>query len=375
MKIQIVWSYYDSYLQAFYAKHPGIDQQSYQTQADAFVGDFFCWPTYLAPEFRLQGHETEVVIANARPLQGAWARECALNGTLKGSDWREIAVAQVRRFRPDVLWLQGNQNFLGAFLSSVRSSVRAVVAWNAEARDWSADWRGVDLVLSSHDNLVAGFRSRGLSAKRLLPCFSRSVLDAVHPAADKRQALLFTGSLVPTRFSRRLRVLCGLRGKVPLEILGEIPEVRFRPWRVGSTISGLRLAALRRSGIIKPAVFGKEMFTALAQYAVCLNVHTDAAADNAGNIRLFEATGIGTSVLTDQQTNIASLFASDEEVVTFSSTAEAVEKARFLLEHAEARNEIARRAQRRTLVDHSSEVRAHEALDIFTDLTARAKVV
>jgi spore maturation protein CgeB len=58
-------------------------------------------------------------------------------------------------------------------------------------------------------------------------------------------------------------------------------------------------------------------------------------------LRLFETTGIGTCLLTDWKPNISELF----EPVTYRSPAEALEKARGLLDHEPERQKIARAGQ------------------------------
>ena len=100
-------------------------------------------------------------------------------------------------------------------------------------------------------------------------------------------------------------------------------------------------------------VFGIGMYRILRQSRVTFNRHTDAAEDSVGNMRMFQATGVGTCLLTDTGRNMADLFEEDHEVVTYSSIEECVEKANYLLEHDDVRRQIAAAGQRRTLKDHT----------------------
>lgn len=101
------------------------------------------------------------------------------------------------------------------------------------------------------------------------------------------------------------------------------------------------------------AVFGTQMFKLLRRSKVTFNIHTDARDGDVGNMRLFEATGVGACLLTDSGANMGDLFEADSEVVTYSSPDEAVEKARFLLANETVRKQIASAGQRRTLKDHT----------------------
>ncbi|MDQ3755068.1 MAG: glycosyltransferase, partial [Acidobacteriota bacterium] len=74
---------------------------------------------------------------------------------------------------------------------------------------------------------------------------------------------------------------------------------------------------------------------------------------SASNMRLFEATGVGSCLLTDWRANISTLFEPDREVVTYRNAEECIEKATYLLDHESERQQIARAGQRRTLREHT----------------------
>jgi spore maturation protein CgeB len=81
-------------------------------------------------------------------------------------------------------------------------------------------------------------------------------------------------------------------------------------------------------------------------------------------MRMFEATGVGSCLLTEHMDRMAELFEPDKEVVTYKSAEECVEKALYLLDNRAERAAIARAGQDKTLRDHNFTVRAHE-LDEF----------
>ena len=112
-------------------------------------------------------------------------------------------------------------------------------------------------------------------------------------------------------------------------------------------------------------VFGIDMYRVLRQSKVTFNRHVDAAEDSVGNMRMFEATGVGTCLLTDTGKNMSDLFEPDKEAVTYRSIDEAVEKAKYLLEHDDVRRQIAAAGQRRTLKDHTVMNRCQQIDDIL----------
>jgi hypothetical protein len=112
--------------------------------------------------------------------------------------------------------------------------------------------------------------------------------------------------------------------------------------------------------VMSPAVFGSDMLEQLAHSRVVLNVHADSSPHYASNMRLFETTGVGALLLTEWRKNISDLFEPDKEVVTYKNAEECVEKARWLLSHPDECTTIAFAGQKRTLRDHTFDIRAEQ---------------
>jgi spore maturation protein CgeB len=105
-------------------------------------------------------------------------------------------------------------------------------------------------------------------------------------------------------------------------------------------------------------VFGLDMYQLLHDSQITLNTHIDIALEWASNMRLYEATGVGTCLLTDWQDDLSELFVPDKEVVTYRNANEAVEKANYLLTHDNERRAIAHAGKKRTLAEHTFDKRA-----------------
>jgi spore maturation protein CgeB len=82
-----------------------------------------------------------------------------------------------------------------------------------------------------------------------------------------------------------------------------------------------------------PAVFGLPMYQKLRDSKVTLNTHIDISPRSASNMRLFEAAGVGTCLLTDWRENLRDLYEPDIEVATYRSPNECIEKVHFLLQN------------------------------------------
>lgn len=109
-----------------------------------------------------------------------------------------------------------------------------------------------------------------------------------------------------------------------------------------------------------PSLFGVDMFKKMHSSRVTLNCHPPLAEGEVGNMRMFEATGAGACLLTDDGTNMKDLFEDGKELVTYKNADDCIEKVNYLLSHENERKQIADAGQRRTLKDHTIENRCKE---------------
>jgi len=100
-------------------------------------------------------------------------------------------------------------------------------------------------------------------------------------------------------------------------------------------------------------LIGIDMYRLLSQSRITFNKHADAAFGDVGNMRMFEATGVGTCLLTDTGDNMTDLFEENKEVVVYRTIDEAVDKLRYLQENPDIIKDISKAGQSRTLKDHT----------------------
>lgn len=105
------------------------------------------------------------------------------------------------------------------------------------------------------------------------------------------------------------------------------------------------------------------MFKILAQSKIVINRHTQKiekhyASKYANNMRLYEATGMGALLITDFKESFGDLFEVGKEVEIYHSLEELSEKINYYSQHDKEREKIAQAGQKRTLKDHTYQVRA-----------------
>ncbi len=396
MRLLRITTLYQSYLDEFYRRNPALAQAAYAVQRAALDYDAFGWADFWNVALRPRGYEVLDIALNARRLQQAWASE-HLGRSATNLSGAEIALAQAKAFRPDVLWLDVADESLLQRIRKEVPSVRLVLGWSGSLTTESPAWRLVDLMLSCADEVVERFTREGLRAaqlhhgydprveerleqgsKRWNVSFVGQILtgDAIH--ATRAQILEQVhgpagltiwspdGSARPRDVLRaRLREMAGtlggalLRWGVPERGLGRVPPLARATKKRLNRGPGLS-PALRAA--IRPAVYGLGMYQLLRDSHATLNVHADSSPRFASNMRLFEAPGIGTCLVTDWKENLAELFDLDREIVTYKSVGELTEKLRWLAQAPAERQAIADAGRRRAMREHTYAHRA-ERLD------------
>lgn len=107
-------------------------------------------------------------------------------------------------------------------------------------------------------------------------------------------------------------------------------------------------------------IFGIEYYSVLKQYVVCLNMHGARLDYGAGNMRMFEVTGIGGCLLTDHRSENSELFDVDREMVVYHSLEEMVEKLKWLLDNPKIAKDIALAGQKKTLEKYTYKHKAEQ---------------
>ena len=352
------------------------------------------------------GHEVAQIFVNVEPLQRLWADEAGV--TCEGEGWQwQLITEQTRQFSPDVLYLHDLNFFDRARRAELRDVCRSrmrIVGWHFSlTRDFGA-FRDLDLVLTGSSGFADLLRNAGVRAEVLHHAVEASVLSSNLEDLEGQQIeFSFAGTAGGRNswWARRYALIESLMRETPLEVWGTDYEAAPRsqsdrildavawagermlrcfavPERIRRTLPvarravgwvsppWLRPVSRQYAPRWHPPVYGIEFVSVLRRSKITLNVHGDLPDGHAGNVRLFQATGCGACLVTDDLPGLEALFAPDSEVVTYTTAAECAERVRFLLEHDSARAAIAAAGQARTLKDHTWHVRSQQLAGIIS---------
>ncbi len=375
MKFLIVNTDYPAFLDTFYGARPDLAERTYTEQLHARNDTLFGVSDFYPRNLQVLGHVAEEVHLNNRWLQSAWAREHGLR--IVDEDrwtvrWRrgwipwpardhdrwmfDVLAAQIEHIRPDVLLTHAVADIEPAFWRRMRGHYKLLVGQIASPLSTAADLSSFDLMLSSLPNFVERFRAAGIRAELFRLAFDPIVLDKLSapPSSEESVDVSFVGTL-STHHAERIAWLERVCSDARVKIWGQGVESL-------ATDSRIRRAYQRTA-------WGSDMYRVLRKSRITLNHHIGLSDRFANNMRLYEATGVGTLLLTDQKQNLADMFEPGREVVTYATADECLEKIRYYLEHEEERGAIARAGQARTLREHTYRQRMEQLVKIVGGLT------
>jgi hypothetical protein len=393
MKLLRIIATYPWYPAQFYANRPGLADQDFAAQKAALNSDYFAGGNSLSMAMESLGYEVMQIHPGLEPLQRIWAREEGLDVERLGP--HDLIIAQAKEFQPDILSYEYYDPKLLERIRNEIGPIKMVLGWEGSALSVGRAWRLMDFILSCAPETVDRLRRAGLRSEIIGHAFDAGINNRLRPTQEPIP-VSFIGSIVRRNqfHMERERLLLDLVGQIPLQIFSPSVDVRWQDYMKAAAVGGaylgvmaLRVAKVRKyaskhsrlirsiervasvprlpvnsilSNHSRPGVYGLDFYQVIRDSWVSLNIHADSSPRYASNMRLYEATGVGSCLLTDWKSNLPALFDIDKEIVSYRSSAEALEKARWLLEHPQERDEIARRGQARTLRDYTFGHQARE---------------
>jgi hypothetical protein len=381
MRILILNTDYEAFLDDLYAENPGLADRDYDEQMAVRNRSLFGAADFYSEGLKANGVEAADVHLNNRNMQLRWAAEHGLNmqaakkaepqgisakmRRLFGRDqkpvsqlaampgWtREVMIAQIEAFRPDVILNQA-MHFVGA--ASLRSLVgKRCLLVGQIAAPWHApdDDRDYDLIATSLPNYVQQFERRGIRTFYNQLGFAPSILSMV-PQAERDLAVTFVGTL-SSHHAERIRLLEFLAERTKLNIWGMgIEEV--------SEQSPIR-------SCYRGQAWGREMFGIFRRSQIVINQHIGIAGRFANNMRLYEATGCGAALVTDRKANLPELFDVGSEVVDYGDVEECLARIEGLLSEPARCAAVGSKGQARTCSGHTYVQRTAELKAKFAEM-------
>lgn len=385
---------YSGYLESFYRKHPDTKDLDYDNHYNSLLSDSTEFVASYVNTFNKLGINAECIIANDASLQKKWARQAGI----KQVSGQDTILEQIKSISPDVLWIDDFHRVERGLLSRVRSevpSIRLIIGFHCSPYDSGVleKMRLTSFLFTCTPGMKTEFENSGYKCYHLYHAFDTDLLSRLENiSSDPENRFIFSGSLLQGRGSHNVRIQ--LIEKLLNENVGLTTYLNFEPWYkikakqsvylANRIITALNLNILKKlfpvfeyinSPVIdypsyltannRKPVFGIEMYRLFASAGIVLNIHGEATAMYCGNMRMFEATGAGACLLTENMINIREVFEPGMEIIVYENPDDCIEKVIWLLENESARKSIADAGQRRTLKDHTVEKRCSQMIEII----------
>ena len=371
MKILIVDTYYDKFLKSFYKKNPNLENLEYDFQLKALLSSNF--GTSDAYSYYLNKNNWEAIdlIVNSFFLQKAWGK----NNNFKIPKLRskiphkffklpiigkklvnkngllDIAKEQIKDFKPEILYCQDLSFFPEELLLEIKkeNNIRLVVGQIACPLPPKSFLNPYDLILTSFPHFVDRLRNDGKNCDYFKIGFDERILSKT-TQNNRDIDFSFMGG-ISKHHSYASKNIEYLIKNAKLQVYGYGANNLPLNSKIRKNHNGER--------------WGLEMYNILSRTKISFNRHINVAENNANNMRLYEATGMGSLLLTDKKDNLKKLFEEDLEIVTYKSKEEALDKYNYLINNPTKLKNIAKAGQLRTLKEHTYENRIKELIQIL----------
>lgn len=351
LRILMLDAYNNKIIKSFVANNKD-NISNYADGNDLFANSNIGISGYYSKYLNKIEHEAHELIANCVFFQELWMKEHSINFDTKTEGWfYKLLELQIEEFKPDVVYCRTIVYFDTDFLWRIKKIVPLLAAHNACPLPDNLDLSVFSFITTPAHHYMDKFRRQGSKGELLKFAFDTEILNKIN-YNDFPINVSFIGSLEKEFYSLTTPIIERASEKLHIDFWG--PDYYNNLDKNSPILKNYHGEA-----------WGMDMYNILANSKITINRHIDAAQNYAGNMRLMEATGVGTLLLTDDKINISEYFEPGIEIITYRDSNELVDKAKYFLENDSERLAIAKAGQHRTLTDNNYEVRMQELVNLF----------
>lgn len=362
MKVYQCIHKYPPHIPLFEKRYGVTDDMDFESLRRLVIKDGYASSYILLPAFQDKSEDVFYTIWDYERLQLLWAREHGL----KTNDLDEIKLAQLEEYMPDVFYNMSafyDNNFikkLGGNAGCKR------VYWNGIIEREPRTFLDYDGQLSLHRPYVEYWKKRGLAACELQPAIPGSW--GKYARSDKSIDVLFYGQFAKAFFGSRNKLVEGLlhyKFDSGRDIRCHLQYERQRRF-VPSFLTPFQLPGIVKNYALPP-LYGEELYKTIGQARIVVNAYTDNNLDFKSNMRLFEATGLGAFLISEDGA-YPDGFEPGVDFYTFKDMDGLISQIERVLEDWPTHAEIAQRTQNKISCFYSKERQWNEFQDFISTL-------
>jgi hypothetical protein len=340
---------------------------SYEKTLDKVFEEDFSISNNITVELKKKNYECFEIIENLDFLQKKWFYKYG-----KNKSNRNILIQQIEFYKPNVILL-GNTNLASNnFIEQIRNKnfIKLILCFHCAPLNKKIinNFKNIDNVITCTE----GYKTKinALTKKKTLVinhAFNNKY--KVSSIKYKRDIdIVFIGSLFISkglhigRIETIYELLKGFENKYVainfskyflIHLVKFVTRLLF-----DSSIRGKNLLykLLYIYFFSKKPIFGSKMYEILNKSKILINMHIEDTV-YAGNMRLFEGTGCGCLLLTDNKKKLNRLFNLRNELVVYYNKNDLLKKINYYLKYPSKLNRIAKSGKKKTFTQHNYQCR------------------
>ncbi len=297
-------------------------------------------------------------VTNSKYIQTKWAQENNIN--YNENSWqREILAAQIEQFKPDVIYTN-NPVLFNKQMKKYLPKAKLYALWNASPMQEMVDLSYFDVGLSFNEVYHQHLQKRGIKNVE----YNSFYID---PEIKTRLEAMSLKKDIDIAFVGRYTPMFKDRNQFLLDV--------YKAFKNSYNIQYFLLTGARFKGLIpiipwgllkaynKP-VFLEDMFKVFNRSKIVLNTHSNITGSHKGNMRVFEALGSGSFMLSDHGVYPEHL-EEGKDFVTYKSNKDMIEKINYYLKNDKEREEIALNGHKKIAQYYNTEIGSKNLEKIF----------
>lgn len=409
--LRIININYENIYTDFYTKFNNSKNQNYQSLKDNFYNQFYLYTSPFEKNLKENNVNAIEIIYNFKELQLKWYYEKFGNfNKLKNKNDEELLFeifnCQIKYYKPNILFFQHSTPFNNQRLNNIKNEnkhIKKIILHNGIPLE-KKNLKNIDYIFCALPYLKKRYELEGIKSSILYHYFNENILNKIM-SSNLKTDIVFMGKtgnkndlnhinrfealekiilneanfecfslelgrekLLNFSYKKKLRdlLLKHLHNKISKKFLTNLSTIKNK--RINNFVKDLnnyknfKNIFLHRKypDKIREPLFGLDMYNKIYNSKITINIHTNEAKNECGNIRMFEATGLKSCLLTDNKSNLLELFEKDQEVVSYNSFSELSDKLKNLKEDNNLLKKISEAGQKRTLKNHTSKIRFNE---------------
>lgn len=304
------------------------------------IGRLDAWSTYLNQD----GFWCKELIVDSKKLQLQWQQEFIGDAT---TDMQEILFNQIAYYKADVVFAHAYEFFTIEIIKKIRDRFPKLKLLTGDGTGhYNFEYaRLFDVVLYNIKEIGDQYKSHGFHSLHIpygINLKKAEKFDSLK-FQDRKDKLLFAGSVVRNLHKSRKKVICHLARRLDdFDIATKIDNIKKADYtydlekKLYKYLGIFNNSNRRCYANIQEKYIGhktgQEYIKLLSLYKLILNVHIDTISKHGGNIRFLEIAFVGGAVLTDPKENLDELLGKDTYFV-FKSKQECLYKTQYLLKN------------------------------------------